>query len=104
MCGIAKRKIPVTAQVGQPGLGKELFIKNAFAAYCEDNDLPVNSCPPETTADAFTRSPSEYCTDIVLEVDSSQSKIHYVIQVCQLCSLAVQYILCGIACKILCLC
>ncbi len=68
-------------QVGEPGLGKELFIKNAFAAYCEDNDLPVNSCPPETTADAFTRSHADFCTDIVLEVDSSQSKIHYIIQV-----------------------
>ena len=70
-----------TVQVGEPGLGKELFIKNTFAAYCEDNDLPVNSCPPETTADAFTRSSIDFCTDIVLEVDSGQSKIHYIIQV-----------------------
>ena len=68
-------------QVGEPGLGKELFIKNAFAAYCEDNDLPVNSCPPETSAAVFLRAPSEFCTDIVLEAGDSQSKIHYVIQV-----------------------
>lgn len=65
-------------------MGKELFIKNAFASYCEDNDLPVNCCPPETTADAFLRNASDFCTDIALELQDSQSKIHYLIQVSKL--------------------
>ena len=68
-------------QVGEPGLGKDLFIKNMFAAYCEDNDLPVNACPPEATPATFQQGPSDFCTEIIVDVDAGRTKIHYLIQV-----------------------
>jgi len=74
-------KTTISLQVGEPGLGKDLFIKNMFAAYCEDNDLPVNACPPEATAANFQQGPSDFCTEIIVDVDAGRTKIHYLIQV-----------------------
>jgi len=51
-----------------------------FAAYCEDNDLPVNACPPEATAANFQQGPSDFCTEIIVDVDAGRTKIHYLIQ------------------------
>lgn len=68
-------------QVGEPGLGKELFTKNIFAPYCADNDLPVNSCEPDTEPSTFQHNPAEFCTEIVVDVDDGRTKIHYLIQV-----------------------
>ena len=69
-------------QVGEPGLGKELFTKNIFAPYCADNDLPVNSCDPGTAPNDFRARPADFCTEVVVDVDDSRTKIHYLVQAC----------------------
>ena len=69
-------------QIGEHGLGKEAFIKNIFAPYCADDDLPVNVCDVDTSLQAFRDDPTEFCTEVVIEVDDGRSKIHYLMQVC----------------------
>lgn len=69
-------------QVGENGLGKEAFIKNTFASYCQDDDLPVNVCDPSTTIHDFRHSPEDFCTEVVVDVDEGRTKIHYNMQVC----------------------
>ena len=71
----------VGLQVGEPGLGKDVFIKNAFASYCADNNLSVNSCGPDVDLPTFQHCSSEFCTEINVDVDEGRTKIHYMVQV-----------------------
>lgn len=70
--------------MGEPGLGKDLFTKNIFAPYCADNDLPVNSCEVETDPVTFLHHSTDFCTEVVVDVDDGRTKIHYMIQVCKI--------------------